>query len=74
MYGLVLMTALATGGTTPSYGDGVGCYGSGCYSSSYGASAGCYGSGCYSSGYASSCHGCGGGIFPLFPQLRERVQ
>ena len=70
MYGLVLMTALATGGATPTYHDGVGCYGGGCYASSCGGvvvSAGCYGSGCYSSGCYGSCNGCsgcyGGGLF-----------
>ena len=77
MYGLVLMTALATGSGTPTYHDGVGCYGGGCYSTSCGGavvSSGCYSSGCYSSGYHSSCNGCGGGsLFPLFPGLRARV-
>ncbi len=75
MYGLVLMTALATGSGTPSVDAtppaGIvvmapsGCFSSGCYSS------GCYSSGCYgsscngSSCYGSnSCNGCnGGGLF-----------
>ena len=77
MYGLVLMTALATGSGTPTYHDGVGCYGGGCRSTSCGGavvSSGCYSSGCYSSGCHSSCNGCGGGsLFPLFPGLRARV-
>lgn len=64
MYGLVLMTALATGSGTPSYGDGAGCFGGGCYSCGGAVvSTGCYGSGCYSSGCYSSCNGCcGGGV------------
>ena len=72
MYGLVLMTALATGSGTPSYGDGAGCFGGGCYSSGCtGAvvSSGCTGAGCY-----SSCSGCcGGSLFPLFPRVRAAV-
>ncbi len=64
MYGLVLMTALAAGSGTPSYGDGAGCFGGGCYSCGGAAvSTGCYSSGCYSSGCYSSCNGCcGGGV------------
>jgi len=85
MYGLILMTALATGSGTPAVDATpavvvapMGCFSSGCYSSGcYGSScfgAGCYSSGCYSSGcYASSCTGCGGSIFPLFPNLRARA-
>ena len=83
MYGLVLMTALATGSGTPSVDatpmPGImvvapsgcfssGCYGGGCYST--GTSSGCYSSGCYGS---SSCTGCRGSIFPLFPRLRSSM-
>lgn len=74
MYGLVLMTALATGSGTPSYGDGAGCFGGGCCSSSCtGAvvASGCTGTSCYSSGCYSSCSGCCGGA--LFPRVRAAV-
>ena len=72
MYGLVLMTALATGSGTPSYGDGASCFGGGCYNCG-GAivSTGCYSSGCYSSGCYSTCNGCCGG--GLLSRIRAAV-
>jgi len=68
MYGLLLMTALSTGGDTASFGGKFsGCYGSSCTGAVVVASCtGC--SGC--TGYVTSCSGCtgasccgGGGLF-----------
>jgi uncharacterized protein (TIGR03000 family) len=58
MYGLLLMTALSTGGDTASFGGRFsGCYGSSCTGAVVVAS--CYGcSGC--TGYTASCSGCSG--------------
>jgi len=67
MYSLLLMTALATGGDTASFGGRFGgCTGSACYGSTASSCSGCSGYAYGCSGY-SSCSGCtgccGGGLF-----------
>lgn len=84
MYSVVLMTALATGGDSASFGWRSGCVGNSCGGvvvggcSGYAVSSGCCGgyvapSGCCG-GYVESSGCCGGrSLFPLFPNLRSRV-
>ncbi|HEV3263342.1 MAG TPA: TIGR03000 domain-containing protein [Gemmataceae bacterium] len=66
MYSVVLMAALATGGSAPAFHHGGchGCYGGcyGCYGGCYGYYGGCYG--CYGGCYG--CHGCWGGCYGCY--------